>query len=187
MPRLRPCSIQPLLLLLLGVVLRAEDRMEIIVRSRQPWTLALAEGVRAGRGTLSLMDKFTGKPLGTLAKAGDSVVLPAQGRVLLVFNRKEGYLYQDFLLKDIFGYYAEYVASVEFLANQKISIQLVDKHLGPPLDTADEETSKQFVKDSIEIGSDNIVIHPNTMGKFTKEDMMLLNLRKINMDKEFSE
>jgi len=25
------------------------------------------------------------------------------------------------------------------------------------------------------------------MGKFTKEDMMLLNLRKINMDKEFSE
>jgi len=77
----------------------------------------------------------------------------------VIFNRSGGYLFRDFLLKDKYGFYAEYVASVEFLSTQGISIQLVDQHVGPPMDRADDGAIKQHVLDAITLGSGNIIIH----------------------------
>ena len=141
----------------------AQDRTELVNRSSQPWTLSLVEGVKAGRGTLTLVDKFTGKTTGALAKVGDTLTLPARSHQLLVFNREGGYLFRDFLLRDPNGYYAEYLATVEFLSTPKVSISLVDHHVGPPLDHSDEGAIKQFLGDAIEIGSENIIIHPNSL------------------------
>lgn len=142
----------------------AQDRFEIVNKSASPWTLALVEGAKPGRGTLTLVDKFTGKTTGSLANVGDGAILPVQGRLLVVFNRDGGYLYRHFILRDPNGFYGEYNATVEFLSAPRISIQLVDQHVGPPMDHADEAAVKQFMSDSIELGSGNIIIHPNTLG-----------------------
>jgi len=155
-----PPPIHPFLLLIgLAPGLWAQDRTELVNRSGQPWTLALAEGVKPGRGSLTLVDKFTGKVQAELTKVGESVTLPPQGRFLVIFNRSGGYLFRDFLLKDKYGFYAEYVASVEFLSTPSISIQLVDQHVGPPMDRADDGAIKQHVLDAITLGSGNIIIH----------------------------
>lgn len=159
-----------LLLILLAAGLRAQDRTEIVNRSGKPWTLALAEGAKPGRGTLTLVDKFTGATRAVLGKVGDSAILPPQGRCLLIFNRSGGYLYQDFLIKDTFGYYVEFVASVEFLSTPSISIQPVDQHVGPPMDRADDGAIKQYVADAISIGSGNIIIHPNSLKQVLQSD-----------------
>ncbi|BDU74033.1 hypothetical protein [Mesoterricola silvestris] len=151
------------LLMALAPGLHAQDRLELLNRSGRPWTLALAEGAKPGRGSLTLVDKFTGRVRAQLAKTGEQVVLPPQGRFLLVFNRVGGYLYQDFLLRDSFGFYGEYVACVEFLSSPGISVQLVDQHVGPPMDQADDGAIKQYVLDAIAIGSGNIIIHPNSL------------------------
>ncbi|WP_306599436.1 hypothetical protein [Geothrix sp. 21YS21S-2] len=143
----------------LATGLWGQDRTELVNRSGQPWTLALAEGAKPGRGSLTLLDKFTGKVQAELAKVGESVTLPPQGRFLVIFNRSGGYLFRDFLLKDAFGFYAEYVASVEFLSAPNISIQLVDHHVGPPMDRSDDGAIKQYVMDAITLGSGNIIIH----------------------------
>jgi hypothetical protein len=152
-----------LLALVVLVAARAQDRTELVNRSGQPWTLALVEGAHAGRGTLTLMDKFNGRTMGTLVKVGDTITLPPQGRLLVVFNREGGYMYRDFILMDSLGYYAEYVATVEFLSTPTISIELVDHHVGPPLDRSDDSAVKQFISDAIEVGRENIIIHPNDL------------------------
>ena len=64
---------------MIRVVVPAQDRVELVNQSNQPWTLALVEGAKPGRGTLTLVDKFTGKIQAVLAKVGESATLPAQG------------------------------------------------------------------------------------------------------------
>ena len=163
-----------ILLLLLaagGPAARAQDRSELANRSGQPWTLALVEGTRPAQGTLTVLDKFSGTTLGTLGKVGDAVPLPAQGRFVLIFNRKDGDLYRDFILKDFRGYYAEYVACVEFRSSPRISVQLRSQHVGPSLDHADPDSIEQFINDAIVIERDNIIIHPNCLeldGRFAQ-------------------
>lgn len=85
----------------------AQDRAELVNRSSQPWTLALVEGTHASVGSLTLVDKFTGKISASLAKVGDAAILPARAHLLVVFNREGGYMNRDFILKDTLGYYAE--------------------------------------------------------------------------------
>lgn len=152
------------LALLLGLPAAAQDRTELMNRSNRPWTLALVEGLRPGQGSLTLVDKFTGRVFASLSKVGDAVPVPAQAHVLLVFNREAGYVYRDFILRDPNGYYAEYLATVEFLSSPRVSINLVDHHVGPPMDQSDEVAIKQFLGDAIEIGSENIIIHSNSIG-----------------------
>lgn len=156
--------IRPFLIVIgLATGLWAQDRTELVNRSGQPWTLALAEGAKPGRGSLTLLDKFTGRVKAELSQVGESVTLPPQGRFLVIFNRSGGYLFRDFLLKDTFGFYAEYVASVEFLSTPAISIQLVDHHVGPPMDRSDDGAIKQYVMDAITLGSGNIIIHHTSL------------------------
>lgn len=143
----------------------AQDRAELVNRSSQPWTLALVEGTHASVGSLTLVDKFTGKISASLAKVGDAAILPARAHLLVIFNREGGYMNRDFILKDTLGYYAEYRATVEFLSTPRISINLVDHHLGAPMDHSDDEAVKQFLEDAIEIGSENIIIHPNYLSE----------------------
>jgi hypothetical protein len=147
----------------LATGLWAQDRTELVNRSGQPWTLALAEGAKPGRGSLTLVDKFTGKVQAELTKVGERATLPPQGRFLVIFNRSGGYLFRDFLLKDTLGFYAEYEASVEFLSTPNISIQLVDHHVGPPMDRSDDGAIKQYVMDAITVGSGNIIIHHTSL------------------------
>ena len=154
----------PIFVLLLAAAPgQAQDRTEIVNRSGQPWTLALVEGTRPGRGSLSLLDKFNGRTEGTLTKVGQSATIPPQGRLLVVFNREGGYLFRHFILRDHNGYYGEYSAKVEFLSAPKIAIELVDQHVGPPMDRAEEAAVRQFLGDAIEIGSESIIIHPNAL------------------------
>lgn len=173
-----------LLVFSLAIPAEGQDRTEVVNRSNQPWTLALVEGHHSGRGTLTLVDKFTGRVTGSLAKVGDAVTVPAQGRVLVVFNRDAGYVYRDFILKDPNGYYAEYLATVEFLSSPRVSISLVDHHVGPPMDQSDEIAIKQFLGDAIEIGCENIIIHPNSIGmpksdgKHAKESRIQLSFKQ---------
>ena len=101
----------------------SQERRALLNRSNLPWTLALVEGGRAGDGSISFLDKFSGRSLGKLARVGEAATIPAKGRLMLVFNRREGYFYQNFILKDARGFYAEYVASVEFLSSPRITIQ----------------------------------------------------------------
>lgn len=159
-----------LLVLLLSSPALAQDRTELVNRSNQPWTLALVEGHRPGRGSLTLVDKFTGHTAGTLVKVGDAVRVPAHGRLLVVFNRDGGYVYKNFILKDRSGYYAEYLATVEFLSSPQVSINMVDHHLGPPLDQADEGVVLHVLGGALEIGSENIVIHPNALSDLDYKD-----------------
>jgi hypothetical protein len=154
----------PALVLLACTAVHAQDRTEIVNKSGQSWTLALVEGTRPGRGSLTLVDKFSGRTTGTLAKVGDGTIIPPQGRLLVVFNREAGFLYRHFILRDRSGFYGEYCATVEFLSTPRISVHLVDQHVGPPMDHADEAVVKQFLLDAIEIGSENIIIHPNSLG-----------------------
>jgi hypothetical protein len=168
-----------LLAVVLAASLQAQDRVELVNRSGQPWTLSLAEGPKAGRGSLTLVEKFTGKVQAELGRVGESTTLPPQGRFFVVFNRSGGYFYQDFLLKDKFGYYAEYVATVEFLSTPSISIQLTDQHVGPPMDRSDDGTIKQYLADAISFGSGNIIIHPNSLKQVTTSIQPGLILPKI--------
>jgi len=142
---------------------QAQERRQLVNHSGQPWTIAMVEGVKARMGTLTIIDKATGKTLSVLSKVGDSTVIPAQSCMLVVFNRVAGYMYCNFLLKDIKGYFAEYVATVEYLSDSRLSIDMVDTHVGPPMDLNDDSDIKQFVSQGIEFRSQSIIIHWNTL------------------------
>lgn len=142
----------------------AQDRMELANRSLQPWTLALVEGSQPGQGSLSVVDKFTGRPLATLTRAGDRIELPPRARYLAIFNRVGGYLFLGFILRDTLGWFAEYRATVEFLSSRRVSVGLVGHHLGPPLDRSDEGEVQQRLGDLIEIDQDNLTIRPDALG-----------------------
>ena len=160
-----------------------QDRRAILNRSNRPWTLALVEGGRAGDGTITFLDKFSGRNLGVLGRVGEAAAIPAKGRLMLVFNRRDGYFYQNFIIKDAHGYYAEYVASVEFLSSPQISFQLVDQHVGPPLDRAEEGDIKRFISDAIEIDSESIIIHPNDLIPEAKSPMEEMRWSNIDVPK----
>ena len=169
------------LLLGLHAPVRAQDRRAVLNRSNRPWTLALVEGSRAGDGTITFLDKFSGRNLGELGRVGEAATIPPKGRLMLVFNRREGYFYQNFIIKDAHGYYAEYVASVEFLSSPQISFQLVDHHVGPPLDRGEEGDVKRFISDAIELGSESIIIHPNDLIPETKDPLEQMRWSNIGV------
>jgi hypothetical protein len=157
--RLSPFS----LILALTLPAAAQDRAEVVNRSGRAWTLALVEGGLPRRGSLTLVDKFTGKTLATLAKAGDRVALPPGCHCLAVYNRDAGYLFLGFILQDGNGWYAEYQASVDYLSSTRLSLALVDHHLGPPLDGFEEGEVQQRLSDLLEVGAEAIVIHPDVL------------------------
>jgi len=158
-----------------------QDRRALLNRCNQPWTLALVEGGRAGDGSISFLDKFSGRNLGTLGRVGEAATIPAKGRMMLVFNRREGYFYHNFIIKDARGFYAEYVASVEFLSSPRITIQLVDQHVGPPLDRGDEGDIKRFIADSIEVNSESIIINQNVLIHEEKDNVENSKWPNINV------
>ena len=152
-----------LLSLMIRVAAPAQDRVELVNQSNQPWTLALVEGSRPMTGTLECVDKFSGRLLVTLCRAGDATTLAPQSRTLLIFRRKTGYLYEDFILQDHLGHYAEYVANLRFLTSTAISIQLVAQHVGFPLNREGDGAVKQFINDAIDISDRAITIRPNAL------------------------
>jgi hypothetical protein len=157
-------SLPLLILLALPIPGLAQDRMELVNHSLQPWTLALVEGSRPLQGSLDVVDKFTGRTLATLAQAGDRIVLPPRARYLAIYHRVGGYLFLGFILRDSLGWFAEYRATVEFLSSRRISVGLVGHHLGPPLDRAGEGEVLQRLGDLIEIDQDCLTIRPDALG-----------------------
>lgn len=152
-----------LLSLMIRVALPAQDRVELVNQSTQPWTLALVEGSRPMAGSVECVDKFSGKALVTLSRAGDATTLAPQSRILLIFRRKAGYLYEDFILQDRLGNYAEYVANLRFLTSAAITVQLVAQHVGFPLNREGDGAIKRFIDDAIDIGDRSITIRPNAL------------------------
>jgi hypothetical protein len=142
---------------------QAQDRMTLENRSALPWTLTLVEGLKPESGTLIVKDRTTSKPLGALARPGESMVLPPKGSFIAIFERNRGNLYQNIEFKDVNGHYAELLAHIEFLSNPVITVETVGHHVGSPLDRADEGAVLQFIEGAIDVGNDSIIIHFNTL------------------------
>jgi hypothetical protein len=152
-----------LLALLFQLPARAQDRIELINQSSQPWTLALVEEASAGVGTLVCLDKFSGRSLATLARTGDQTQLPPRSRLLLEFQRRSGYLFLGFILRDERGCYGEYVASLEFLTSRRITLHLVSERVGEPMNRLDDGSIREFVNNAIDLGENAITIRANTL------------------------
>lgn len=154
-----------LLALALPALAWAQERREIVNRSGQPWTLALVEGARPGIGALRCVDKFTGRAMGSLAHTGDRVVLPPRSRILVDFLRSpDGDFFRGFLLEDRQGHYAEFAAGVEYRGSATVELDLVDLHVGAPLDRKDPDELREDLEDGIERTADRIIIHLDALG-----------------------
>jgi len=146
------------LLMARGALVRgAEPRREFFNRSGRDWRLTLVAGTRAGVGTLNVIEKFSGNRVATLAKAGDSLALPAGARYLVEFTAENKYFFHDFIVQDGHGHYAEYVASVPFLSDPP-TLAFKDRRVGPPLDQATEEAVRRSIEDAISTDQGNLII-----------------------------
>lgn len=150
-------------LLAASLACQGQDRLELANCSGKPWILAQVEGVRPARGGLRLLDKFTGRTAGTLARAGDTVTIPSGARFLLVFDREEGDFFRALVLRDTRGWYVEYQASVAFLSSPDITIRRVGCRQGPSKDREDDLAAGQLLDEAIEVVREGILIHPDTL------------------------
>jgi len=133
-------------------------RRECFNRSGQEWRLTLVEGTRAGVGRLTFIDKFTGSPVRTLAKPGDSLPLPAGARYLVEFGCEGDYCFHDLIVQDSRGDYAEYLLSIPFRSAPQPVLAFKDRHVGPPLDRATDEAVLRKIEDAIATDDGNLVI-----------------------------
>jgi hypothetical protein len=166
---LRPCpsrssALLAVLLLAGGVPAPgAELRRELFNRSGQPWRLALVERIRANLGRMRIIDKFSGRTVGTLDKTGESLVIPAGARYLVEFAEENRTFFHDFILQDQAGSYVEYLASVPFAADPVPVVAYKDKHVGPPLDRATDEAILRRIEDAISTDDGNLIIRQDAI------------------------
>jgi hypothetical protein len=148
-----------ILFLLGGVTAMSMDqRREFFNRSGQEWRLTLVEGTRESVGKLFIIDKFSGKRIGTLDKVGDSVSIPAGAKFLVEFTADNRYFYHDFIIQDAHGFYVEYLVTVPFLSDPDPVFLFKDKHVGPPLDRATDEAIRRAIEEAIDTGNGNLTI-----------------------------
>ena len=139
-------------------------RGECYNRSGSGWRLTLVEGVRPTTGSLTFLDKFTGKQVATLGRAGLGLLLPAGARYLIEFNYDQENLYLDFILQDGRGSYVEYVATSPSLDHPLPMLMVKDKHMAPPLDEATDEAVLQAIDDAVSTADGNLVILQGQLG-----------------------
>lgn len=135
-----------------------DRRGEYFNRSGQPWRLVLVEGTQASRGRLVFIDKFSGRRLAVLEKAGDSLALPAGARYLVEYREDPSGFYHDLLLQDGRGHDAEFVATLPDRSEPMPMITLVGHHVGPPLDQATDEAIARSIQDAVDTGEGNLII-----------------------------
>jgi hypothetical protein len=147
-----------------GPACGSELRREFFNRSSHDWRITLVEGTRASVGRLNIIDKFSGNKIGTLAKVGDSIALPAGARYLVEFTYENKYCFHDFIVQDSRGYYVEYLASVPFLSDPTPVLSYKDKHVGPPLDEATDEAVLRSIDEAISTENGNLIILQDFIG-----------------------
>lgn len=133
-------------------------RSEFFNRSAQAWHLTLVEGTRERLGQLEVVEKFSGKRIGTLARTGDDLKLPAGARYLVAYVCDKGGFFQDFVLEDGRGHYAEYTASLPDQSEPAPVLSLRDQHVGPPLDQATEAAVQRAIADKVNTDNGNLII-----------------------------
>lgn len=134
-------------------------------QSSVTWKLTLVEGRQPQAGTLRCLDKFTGKLVKALAKSGETVLLAPGCKYLIDFAQGTKYCHHDFILEDPQGNYAEFIATVPYLANPQITLQLQGGHVGSPLNqSADEELTRIF-EAAVRTENGSLTIVQNTIGQ----------------------
>jgi hypothetical protein len=141
-----------------GTASAQELRRELFNRSGQPWRLLQVAGTRDGVGRMRVIDKFTGRLVGSLDKVGASLTLPAGARYLMEFCFENRNFFLDCLVQDGAGCYAEYVVTVPFLAEPEPVFSYKDRHVGPPLDQATDEVVLRRIEDAISTADGNLTI-----------------------------
>ena len=141
-----------------GQVWAAALRRELLNRSGRDWSLKLVEGTQAGAGRMTIIDKVTGKPVGILAKAGDSVALPAGAEYVIEFNRTNKDFFWALRVQDSRGEYVEYFAKIPFLNNPAPEFSFKFKHVLAPLNHATDEVILRRIEDAIGTDDGNLII-----------------------------
>jgi hypothetical protein len=116
------------------------------------------EGTRKTLGKILIVEKASGQPVGTLAKAGDSLPLPAGARYLVEFHYENDGFFQDFILQDARGSFAEYTATLPSRSEPAPVLAVRDKHVGPPLDMATDEVILRAIGDAVDTGNGSVII-----------------------------
>lgn len=159
----RGCALLGACLLLSGAA-PGEPRSEWYNRSFREWRLTLVEGTQSAVGTLRVIDKFTGKLVTTLAKAGDSLKLPPGARFLVQFSQENHYFFHDFIVQDGRGQYVEYVATTPYRSDPAPVLSIKDQHVGPPLDRATAEAILRAIGDALDTAQGNLIILQDSLG-----------------------
>ena len=145
-------------LLASGPALGAGPRREFYNRSGRDWRLFLVEGARAGVGKVIILEKFSGKTIGTLDHVGQSVRIPPGAHYLLELTYVNNYFFHEMLLQDGHGHYVEYQAAVQYLNEPVPDFVVMDQHVGPPLDQEARETVLKAIDDAIDTTHGNLII-----------------------------
>jgi hypothetical protein len=164
MPRPTPILLT-VLLALAGTAGRGNDlRCEWFNRSGRTWRLALVEGVRAPAGRLRIIDKFTGRTVTVLGRPGETLDLPPGARFLVEWQGDLATFFQDLILTDGAGSYAEYVLDQRYRSDPTPVLSYKDRHVGPPLNRAAEEAVLRGIQDAIAITNGSLLIRQDFIG-----------------------
>lgn len=113
---------------------------------------------------MNIIDKFSGNTIRTLAKAGETLPLPAGARYLVEFTCENDYCFHDLIVQDGRGNYAEYLVSVPFRSEPAPVLEFKDKHVGAPLDQATDEAVLRTIEDAIGTEGGNLTIRQDYIG-----------------------
>jgi len=148
-----------------GRVWGAEPRRELFNRSGLAWSLNMVEGAEAGAGKLTVLAKDTGKVIGVLAAAGDSVPLPPGAEYVLEFARVDKAFHRNLRVQDSRGEYVEYLAKIPFLDNPAPEWSFKDKHVESPLNQATDEVILRRIEDAIGTRDGNLIIRQDDLSQ----------------------
>jgi len=162
-PCSRPSRIAALVLLLATGAL-AQDRMEWVNASPNPWTLAVVLGTREGRGTVVVQEKFSGRTLQKLREASDRFNLRPGTRYILTFQREEGMFSRNFIFQDGEGRHVEYCIYNEYKPSKQLTVDLVNHRVGIQANLVDPSHLEAKLRNAIAVEGEVLIIHPPDLG-----------------------
>jgi len=123
----------------------------------------MVEGTQAGAGKLTILAKDTGKVIGILGSAGDTIALPAGAEYVVEFTRADRTFHRNLRVQDDRGEYVEYLAKIPFLDNPAPEWSFKDKHVESPLSQATDEVILRRIEDAIATEDGNLIIRQDDL------------------------